>query len=416
MNFLDRWAVRRVMNQADVATSPEGTIDLKQINEFFESIRHKGGDNLSEATYLTCIKTLYETIGKLNLDLQMDTENGTCRVYDHEAVPVMRYRMNPHMTPTTAKQLLEFNRNHYGNAYAFIHRDGQGRLLSLVPLDPQRVTVLVDNVGVLGEHSKVMYRYRHPKSLEDVLIHEMDMVHLKFSLTTPDGLVGRSVQEVLATTLDGAKASQEFLNNLYQRGMTAKAVLQYVGDLSEKNVEKLKEKIEREGAGQGNAGRVLTLPPGTQLQTLDLKLTDSQFFELRKYSALEISAVFGVKPTQINDYDKASYASSEAQNLSFYVDTLLAIVKQWEEELAYKLLSEDDVRKGLHFKFNVSSMLRADVKTQSEIMATYVNNGIMSPNEARDKLDLLSNAYGDLLMANGNYIPLEQVGKQYQKG
>ena len=64
-------------------------------------------------------------------------------------------------------------------------------------------------------------------------------------------------------------------------------------------------------------------------------------------------------------------------------------------------------------KANVSSILRADLKTQAEILASNVNNAIMTPNEARDKLDLMANADGDILMANGNYIPLGQVGKQY---
>ena len=60
-----------------------------------------------------------------------------------------------------------------------------------------------------------------------------------------------------------------------------------------------------------------------KLTPLDIKLTDSQFFELKKYTALQIAAAFGVKPNQINNYDKSSYSNSEMQQLSFYVDTEL---------------------------------------------------------------------------------------------
>lgn len=123
-----------------------------------------------------------------------------------------------------------------------------------------------------------------------------------------------------------------------------------------------------------------------------------------------------MKPSQLNDYEKSSYSSSEAQNLSFYVDTLLAILKQWEEELDNKLISSADIKAGYHVKANVSSILRADLKTQAEILAMNVNNAIMKPNEARDKLDLMAVEEGDFLMANGNYIPLEMVGKQYNPG
>lgn len=52
---------------------------------------------------------------------------------------------------------------------------------------------------------------------------------------------------------------------------------------------------------------------------------------MKKYSALQIASAFGIKPNQIGDYEKSSYASSEAQQLSFYVDTMLYILKQYEE-------------------------------------------------------------------------------------
>lgn len=390
-------------------------IAIKQINEFLTGLKTStGGDNLSEVTYLTCLKTLYETVGKLNFDVLQDTDKGTRRVFDHELVPVLRQRPNPHLTPSVFKQIMERNRNHYGNAYAYIERDARsGRLLSLTPLGPRNVRVLVDNESMLGHGSKIYYQFISDRTGEMFLFDETDVLHVKFSLTDESGLVGRSVQEVLASTMEGAKAAQGFLNNLYQNGMTAAAVLEYVGDLDKRKIDELKRKLEESGTGAVNAGRIMPIPPGTKIVPLDLKLSDSQFFELKKYNALQIASVFGVKPSQINDYEKASYASSEAQNLSFYVDTLLAILKQYEEEIDYKLISSNDLARGIHVKANVSSILRADLKTQAEILASNVNNAIMTPNEARDKMDLMANEDGDILMANGNYIPLGQVGKQY---
>lgn len=417
MNVLDKFALKRVNKL--VNNAEENTVSTRNMDAFVEFFRNlntnENGSNLSECTYLTCIKTLYETIGKLNFDILIDRDEGTERIKSHELNKILRYRPNPHMTPTIFKQIIEFNRNHYGNAYAYIKRNqGTGELESLIPLNPRGVRVLVDKDNILGFGDLVVYRVQNMKTGENIIIHEKDMLHFKFSLMADNGLVGRSVQEVLAQTMSGAKASQAFLNNLYQQGMTASAILEYTADLSDEKIEKLRERIEKLGTGSINAGRILPLPPGSKLNTLDLKLTDSQYFELKKYSALQIASVFGIKPTQINDYEKSSYATSEAQNLSFYVDTILAILRQYEEEMIYKLISEEDVEKGVHIKANVSSMLRADLKTQSEILSSYVNNGIMTPNEARDKLDLIKKESADILMANGNYIPLEKVGNQYE--
>ena len=153
-----------------------------------------------------------------------------------------------------------------------------------------------------------------------------------------------------------------------------------------------------------------------KLVPLDIKLTDSQFFELKKFNALQIAGALGIKPNQINDYEKSSYANSEMQQLSFYVDTMLFILKQYEEELNYKLLSKKEIEEGLFFKFNEKVILRTDSKTQIEALSKAVNNGIYTPNEAREYLDKPSKEGGDKLVMNGNYIPITDVGKQYAKG
>ena len=71
---------------------------------------------------------------------------------------------------------------------------------------------------------------------------------------------------------------------------------------------------------------------------------------------------------------------------------------------------------GYYYKFNEKVILRTDSKTQAEIMSKYVNNGIYTPNEARGHLDMHKIDGADKLIVNGNYIPIDIVGKQYLKG
>jgi len=169
-------------------------------------------------------------------------------------------------------------------------------------------------------------------------------------------------------------------------------------------------------SGAKNAGRIVPVPFGMQLQPLNVKLTDSQFFELKKYSALQIAGAFGIKPNQINDYEKSSYSNSESQQLSFLVDTMLYILKGYEEEINYKLLTKEERKDGYYYKFNEKVLLRVDSKTQSEMLRNYVIGSIYTPNEAREYLDKPRNEFGDQLIANGNIIPLEKIGSQYEKG
>lgn len=372
------------------------------------------GENIGEVTYFTCMKMLSETIGKLNIDLFQDTDDGTIRVKDNEVYKLLKTRPNPYMTPSVFKSLIEFNRNHYGNAYVWTRYRGS-KLLDLWVLDSEAVTIILDNENLFGNENKLIYEYVHPKTGKKYIFKSNEILHFKGSASR-DGIVGLAVQDILQSTLDGNKANQAFLNNLNKKGFTARAVLEYVGDLDRNRRAEIVRTLEEYALGEENAGRIVPVPLGMKLTPLDLKLTDSQYFELKKYSALQIAAAFGIKPTHLNNYDKASYASAEAQNLSFYIDTLLFILKQYEEELNYKLLTQAERDAGLHFKFNVSSILRADLKTQAEVLAIYRNNGIYSANDCLDVLDKPRHEHGGELLMNGNYIPVQDAGKQYEKG
>jgi phage portal protein BeeE len=83
---------------------------------------------------------------------------------------------------------------------------------------------------------------------------------------------------------------------------------------------------------------------------------------------------------------------------------MLFVLKQYEEEVNYKLLSDDEVEEGLYFKMNEKVLLRTDSKTQMEILKEGINNGIETVNEARRKLDLMDMEGGDVLIVNGTYV------------
>jgi HK97 family phage portal protein len=286
--------------------------------------------------------------------------------------------------------------------------------MTLWILPSDRVTILNDDKDLFEKGAnKIYYVYNSPEG-EVYTFHNEEILHVKSS-STVDGYTGVSVRERLATTIDGNVNAQTMLNGMYKSGYTAKAVLEYTGDLSDANVKKYVKGIERyaKGTNTDDLSAIIPIPVGSKLTPLNISLADGQFIEIKKYSALQIASAFGIKPNQIGDYEKSSYASAEAQQLSFYVDTLLFIVKQYEEELSFKLLSFDELRKGFRFKFNVDVILRADFKTKVETLSKAVNTFLFTPNEAREKLDLEAMEGGDSLMGNGSTVKLEQIGIQY---
>ena len=134
-------AARQAWNLAD--DKPVNTFKMSDIIDLFSS-RGGGeyGDDLGDLTYLTCLKVLSESIGKIPVYLMTDDKQ---RVSDHETSYILNVRPNQYQTPAQFFTYLEYCRNHYGNAFSFVNRLTNGNIEGLYPLYPQAVQIWVNN-------------------------------------------------------------------------------------------------------------------------------------------------------------------------------------------------------------------------------------------------------------------------------
>lgn len=378
---------------------------------------------ISEVTYFTCLKLLSETMGKLPIKYYEYSGGGKIRAEPSDAARILMSRPNAYMTPTTLWSTVEANCQHYGNGYAYIHRmytgkgkfGGEYKTLGIYPMKSTDVTVLMDDKGIFKDQGKLYYQYNDPKTGEMYVFKSEDIMHFKTWLSF-DGIMGESVRNILKFTINGALESQKFMNNLYEQGLTASMAMQYTGELNDERIKKLQNKYNKYLTGSKNAGKIVPLPVGLSLTPLKMELTDAQFFELKKFSALQIAGAFGIKPNQINNYEKSSYSNSEMQQLTFLVDTMAYRLKMYEEEINYKYLSIEEEKENRFYKINEKAILRTDSKTQMSILREGVDSGIYTRNEARGHLGEAPIEGGDVLTANGNVIPVKDAGKQYDQG
>lgn len=412
---------KRIKNAVAELIRPTAEMDDEQLLEWL-GIHTTNKKAVSEVTYYTCLKMLSETIGKMPLKYYQQTEKGRIRADPTTAGILMTVRPNPFMTPTTMWTTVEQNCQHYGNGYIWLRGKfipsqygGEYQFLDMWPMQSQYVTPIMDDAGIFGGEGNLYYRYNDPRTGKQYLFKNSEVLHFKtwYSL---DGFMGEPVRNILKATVDGANESQGYMNQLYEHGLTASMAMQYTGDLDDSRVKKLQKKFVERLSGPSNAGKVVPIPIGLTLTPLNISLADAQFFELRKYSALQIAGAFGIKPNQINNYEKSSYANSETQQLAFLVDTMSYRLKMYEEEINGKVLLPGEIADQYFYKFNEKAILRVDSKTQMENLSKAVNNGIYKANEAREYLDLPAEEGGDILMVNGNYIPITEVGKQYERG
>ena len=399
--------IKGALNKVWNSAGDGDKITMSRIMELFSNSRSAElGSDLGEIVFFTCLKVLSESIGKIPCYL---VDSDKRRISNHDAAWFLNVQPNDFMTPTQFFTYLEFNRNYYGNAYVYISRDAAGKINGLYPLDSRRVQIWVVNHTAEFTARKFYYFYTDGSTGKSYYIPPEQILHFRHWLTDDSGLAGKSVREILATSFAGAKASTKFLNELYANGLTARAVVKFTGDLKRESQNAMLDAIIAQSQEKGR--QLISLPIGFDLQPLDLKLTDSQFFELKKYSALQVAAAFGVEPIHLNDFEKASYANSSLQNLLFYVNTLLYIISSYEQELNRKLLKRQELLSGMGFKFNVAVILRGDISQQADIIQKMVACGVYSPNDARRWLDQppIDGDAGNQYLVNSAMIPLETI-------
>lgn len=418
MKFFDRF---KNEDSGSNENSGSNGVTIKDINELIDrsSSRYVSQTDSVELTYFVCLKTLSESVGKLGIHLKDGDGN---KVLNHPIINLLAIRPNSYQSPSDFKMELEYHRNHNGNAYAYLdYNKVTGYIDGIYILDPTKVDIIVISdddkellVSSAGEVKETSFFYRYTDSSgKESIIPRGRMLHLKGGIGS-NGLSGKSIAEVLSGTISSRVETQKYLNNLYKNGLTANAVIKYTGDLDKEKKKRLIQELSEFGSSD-KSERIIPLPLGMDLIPLDLKLTDSQFYELNKFNSLQIASAFGIKPNQLNDYSKSSYANSEMQNLTFYVDTLLIILTKYEEEFNFKLLTEEERARGLHFEFNINTILRGDIKTQAESLGKLTQSSIYTINESRKYLGMPKIDDGDVIMVNGSYVRLEEIGKAYSK-
>jgi HK97 family phage portal protein len=377
-------------------------------------------EETSEATYFTCLRLLSEAIGKMPIKYYQDTpDRGKVRAEADSLTALLSVRPNPVMTPSQFWASVELNCEHHGNSYVWIQRHversrigGQIVYDGLWLMPSNDVSVTMDDAGIFGAKGRLYYSYVDAKTGQTYVYPQDDVLHFKTSFSL-DGIMGIPVRDKLGSMIDSSIDSQKTLGNLYKNGLTGPMALEFTGELDKTRTSKLQDRYKEYLEGARDAGNIIPVPEGLKLTPLKMSLTEAQFFELRKHSALQIAAAFGIKPTMLNDSTGTSYANAEAQQLSFLVDTMSFRLKSYEEEINYKCLTDKQIQEGYWYRFNEKALLRVDAKSQMAILSQGVQNGVYTPNEARDALQLPWTEGGDVLMVNGNYVPITSVGAAY---
>lgn len=331
------------------------------------------------------------------------------RVANHPILFLLNVRPNPVMTPQVRKKLLERSILYTGAAYDWIIRDPITREPSeLVPLVGNLVQVRLDHNG------RCWYYVTNPITKEIFWLPQEDICHYKGP--SDDGIHGQSVLEHAAQTIQSGLAAQDYNRAFYESGGQPSGILTvegdfsgYVNDAEGKPTDKtqkdaIREEWERIHGGAANSHKVAVLDYGMKYQALSISQKDAMFIEQQSQTVEDIARYF-LMPLYKIQAGKQSYNSNE-QNAIEYMGRLQPRVTQMEEELTWKLLSMDDIQKGLEIRCNMMALLRSDQASRANYYRIMRQEGIYNINDIRDLEDLPDVEGGDEHAVSLNYVPL----------
>lgn len=334
------------------------------------------------AAVFACLRVRANGLAQVPLKLMRESADGKSRLAakDHNLFNLLKSRPNDWQTSFEYRETLSFHLDLCGNHYSFINRSNRSGIMELIPFEPGSVTVKrsddyeltydvrADNGSVQTFPAKAIWHVRGPSW---------------------NSWMGLEAVQLARESIGLSMAIEEQQARTHKNGVRTSGVYSVDGNLGDEQYKKLKKWIDENHAGSGNAGKPMLMDRAAKWLNTSMTGVDAQTLETRRFQVEEICRHFGVNPIMVFAESKnTTYASAEQMFLSHVVHTLAPTYTRVEQSIDANLLTDKEREDGLYSCFVDEGLLRGSMKDKKDTLLGYANGGLMTPNEARAKLDM----------------------------
>lgn len=405
INYIELYKQRKILGKNltfnNLAKSRSSLLNTTSSNWFHALMQSENGTteiNNYTALRITavtkCLTVIGDGIAQMSLKLFEKTDSGRKEIpYPLTKDP------NPYQTGYDFRKYLAVMAAYKGNGLAYIFRNPDYSPKSLLPITCEYTQKIVN-----GELYYVL-------SSEDLIqglpreIHALDVLHFK-GLCVDNYFNGISPIKAHAKALQLNLRSYTALDNTFKTGSKKFFLKGGDGKSWDTTQQKaVKDSIERL---LNNESSTVAVPAGVDVESVSLTPAEAGYLEAIQASEHDIALMFNVPPSMVVRNSGAIKATVEQDALNFQNQTLLPLATQYEQELERKLIPEN--KKGSqYFKHNFNSLMRASASERMNFFTQGINNGIISPNEARRYEDMEAFEGGDIRYINAANIPVDQI-------
>ena len=348
-------------------------------------------DNAMEApTVYACVRLISQTLARMPWQVLRNSADGASNDVTHPVYQLLNGEANEDMTSFVFREAQISDCLLYGNSFAYISRSASGLPIGLERLRPDLCYLQRD------PQNQPFYKYWSGKAGEgasaDIInrtFRPYDILHVVGP--GADGILGEAPIHRMRDLIGMELELQEFTSRFFANNCRPAGVLSMPGRLSAEGANRLREAFARVHSGAQGAGKVAILEEGLKYDAISTNAKDSDLDSMKKFCRQQIAAAFNVPSHRVGDNDGVSYSSAEQANAVFVQSTLAGWAARLEQEINRKLIKRgDDVVTRISF----DDLLRGDM-SRFNYYAVAVTNGILTPNEIRQREGLPAVAGGE---------------------
>ncbi|MDZ5447044.1 phage portal protein [Micromonospora sp. 4G57] len=294
---------------------------------------------------------------------------------------------NPFDTPFDFWQKVMTSLLTDGNAFVRVYRNGGGKVVALVPLDPRTVRVELTEDG-----SGVLYK------VADVTLFDRDVIHVK-GFAQANSLRGLSPLENARQTIGAGLATEEYGARFFSQGTTLTGVIEHPGTPKPGEVAILARMMRKNHAGIKNSHGVGVLTGGSTWKQISVTPEQAQFLETQRFNRLAIAGIFRVPAYMLDPTTASSWGSGvEEQHNWFVTQTLMPWLVRIEQAFSAILPA------GQSLRFNANARMRVKTAERYQAYRTGIEAGFLSVDEVRalEDREPLPDAKGQTYGRNSN--------------
>lgn len=345
------------------------------MGEVFSGSKVTATTALKVTTAFACARLIAEGLAQVPFKIHQEEAGVRKDAVDHPLYWLLNKRPNDWQTSFEFREQIALHLCFCLQAFVFVNRSRDGRILELLPFEPGHVTV-----SQQADRS-VRYRVRGPEGSE-IEVPSSQMWHIRGpswnGWQSLDGI--RLAREALGLAL----ATEEHSARMFSNGAKLGGIVATEAVLNEQQLKLLRDSWQAAQSGNANAYKTAFMFGGVKYQPTAMQNDQAELLAQRRFQVEEICRFYRVMPIMVGAGDKSStYASAEQMFIAHVTHTLMPWYRRIEDSADVHLLGLEAVRKGYYTKFNANGLLRGSVQARGAFYTQLYNLGAINPNEIR---------------------------------